>query len=76
MFRKPCRLQTDGRTDGQTGGQGESSIPLYNFVGRGITTYFRKLMFSKIQNWQVGLTILEEGFSQKFFFLSVVIDSL
>ena len=30
MLRKPCRLQTDGRTDGQ----GESSIPP-NFVGRG-----------------------------------------
>ena len=31
MLRKPCRLQTDGRTDGQ----GESSIPPSNFVGRG-----------------------------------------
>ena len=31
LLRKPCRLQTDGRTDGQ----GESSIPLSNFVGRG-----------------------------------------
>ena len=30
MLRKPCRLQTDGRTDGQ----GESSIPPSNFVGR------------------------------------------
>ena len=27
MLRKPCRLQTDGRTDGQTDGRGESSIP-------------------------------------------------
>ena len=36
MLRKPCRLQTDGRTDGQD----ESSIPPppppSNFVGRGI----------------------------------------
>ena len=31
MLRKPCRLQTDGRTDGQ----GESSIHPSNFVGRG-----------------------------------------
>ena len=33
MLRKPCRLQTDGQTDGQ----GESSIPPppSNFVGRG-----------------------------------------
>ena len=31
MLRKPCRLQTDRRTDGQ----GESSIPPSNFVGRG-----------------------------------------
>ena len=27
MLRKPSRLQTDGRTDEQTDGQGESSIP-------------------------------------------------
>ena len=31
MLRKPCRLQTDGQTDGQ----GESSIPPSDFVGRG-----------------------------------------
>ena len=31
MLRKPCRLQTDGRTDRQ----GESSIPPSNFVGQG-----------------------------------------
>ena len=31
MLRKPCRLRMDGRTDGQ----GESSIPPSNFVGRG-----------------------------------------
>ena len=37
MLRKPCRLQTDGRTDGQ----GESSIPPSNFVGRG---YKKKTM--------------------------------
>ena len=39
MLRKPCQLQTDGRRDGRTDrrtdGQGESSIPLTNFVGRG-----------------------------------------
>ena len=36
MLRKPCRLQTEGwRTDGRTDGQGESSIPPSNFVGRG-----------------------------------------
>ena len=42
MLRKPCRLQTDGRTDGQ----GESSIPPPpppNFVGRG---------YNKIQTQQ------------------------
>ena len=32
MHRKPCRLQTYGRTDGQS----ESSIPPSNFVDRGI----------------------------------------
>ena len=34
MLRKPCRLQTDGRTDGQT----DKANPVYppsNFVGRG-----------------------------------------
>ena len=34
MLRKPCRLQTDGRTDGQT----DKVNPVYppsNFVGRG-----------------------------------------
>ena len=35
MLRKPCCLQTDGRTDGRMDGQGESSIPPSNFVGRG-----------------------------------------
>ena len=35
MLRKPCRPQTDGRTEGQTDGHGESSIPPSNFVGRG-----------------------------------------
>ena len=35
MLRKPCRLQTDGRTDRRTDGQGESSIPPSNFVERG-----------------------------------------
>ena len=35
MLRKPCRLQTDGQTDRRTYGQGESSIPPSNFVGRG-----------------------------------------
>ena len=35
MLRKPCRLQADRRTDGRTDGQGESSIPPSNFVGRG-----------------------------------------
>ena len=39
MLRKPCRLQTDGRTDGQ----GESSIPPSNFVGRGY--YLRAFAF-------------------------------
>ena len=38
MLRKPCRLQTDGRTDGQ----GESSIPPSNFVGRGYNYFNRK----------------------------------
>ena len=32
---KPCRLQTDGWTDRRTDGQGESSIPPSNFIGRG-----------------------------------------
>ena len=35
MLRKPRRLQTDRRTYVQTDGQGESSIPPSNFVGRG-----------------------------------------
>ena len=35
MLRKPCRLQTDGRTDGQV----ESSIPPSNFVGRGYNNW-------------------------------------
>ena len=47
MLRKPCRLQTDGRTDGRTDrrtdGQGESSIPPSNFVGRGYNK--TKLLF-------------------------------
>ena len=38
MLRKPCRLQTDGRTDRRTNGQTDKVNPVYppsNFVGRG-----------------------------------------
>ena len=35
MLRKPCRLQTDRRTDGQ----GESNLLPSNFVGWGIITF-------------------------------------
>ena len=38
MLRKPCRLQTDGRTDGPTDGRTDKVNPVYppsNFVGRG-----------------------------------------
>ena len=38
MLRKPCRLQTDGRTDRRTDGQTDKVNPVYppsNFVGRG-----------------------------------------
>ena len=35
-FYLTARLQTDGRTDGQTHGQGDSSIPPPNFVAGGI----------------------------------------
>ena len=38
MLRKPCRLQTDGRTDRRTDGQTDEVNPVYppsNFVGRG-----------------------------------------
>ena len=52
MLRKPCRLQTDGRTDRRTDGQGESSIPPYNFVGRGYNKW----------NCTVGLTVKTLGY--------------
>ena len=47
MLRKPCRLQTDGRTDGwmdgRTDGQGESSIPPPpTSLGGGIIIFFNK----------------------------------
>ena len=38
MLRKPCRLQTDGRTDRRTDGRTDKVNPVYppsNFVGRG-----------------------------------------
>ena len=35
-FYLTARLQTDGRTDRQTDGQGDSSIPPPNFVAGGI----------------------------------------
>ena len=45
MLRKPCRLQTDGRTDRRTDGQTDKVNPVYppsNFVGRG----YKKLLKS------------------------------
>ena len=38
MFRKPCRLQTDGGTDGGMDGRTDKVNPVYpnsNFVGPG-----------------------------------------
>ena len=45
MLRKPCRLQTDGQTDGRT----DKVNPVYppsNFVGRGIITKVSHQLFS------------------------------
>ena len=53
MLRKQCRLQTGGRMDGQTDGQGESSVPPYNFVGRGYNKW----------KCTVGLTVKTLGYS-------------
>ena len=39
MLRKPFRLQTDGRTDGQTDEQGESSIPPLQLRWAGYNKY-------------------------------------
>ena len=43
MLRKPCRLQTDGRTDEQTDRRTDKVNPVYppsNFVGRGYNDFF------------------------------------
>ena len=45
MLRKPCRLQTDGWTDGR---QGESSIPSSNFVGRGYKKVTQHALFHQV----------------------------
>ena len=45
MLRKPCRLQTDGRTDRRTDGQTDKVNPVYppsNFVGRGYNNTVQK----------------------------------
>ena len=47
-LRKPCRLQTDGQTDRQDG-QGDSSMPPTNFVGRGYKNLFIKITGSNGQ---------------------------
>ena len=50
MLRKPCRLQTDGRTDRRTDGQTDKVNPVYppsNFVGRGYNNYTVKSYYSK-----------------------------
>ena len=56
MLRKPCRLQTDGRTNGRmdrrTDGQGESSIPPSNFVGRGYKKW--RLIYEKLFEIIIG----------------------
>ena len=57
MLRKPCRLQTDGQTDGRT----DKVNPVYppsNFVGRGykdLTLYFG--LFSFQIRWLVQMII-------------------
>ena len=43
MLRKPCRLQTDGRTDGRT----DKVNPVYppsNFVGRGYKNTYNRIL--------------------------------
>ena len=51
MLRKPCRLQTDGRTDGQT----DKVNPVYppsNFVGRG----YKKPLVLKREKKNIPMT--------------------
>ena len=48
MLRKPCRLQTDGRTDRRTDGRTDKVNPVYppsNFVGRGYNKVWDEITY-------------------------------
>ena len=60
MLRKPCRLQTDGRTDRRTDGQTDKVNPVYppsNFVGRGYKNVICRM--SAHQWFQINLLSLK-----------------
>ena len=51
MLRKPCRLQTDGRTDGRP----DKVNPVYppsNFVGRGYNNIFIEVSSLGRDQWE------------------------
>ena len=51
MLLKPCRLQTDGRTDGQTYGQGESSIPPLQLLWAGAWWIDEWMSMKEMEMW-------------------------
>ena len=74
MLRKPCRLQTDGRTDGRTDKVNPVYPPPPTLLGGGIMKYKYMLMFPKIisQLYHTPeITLLHVYKHQIFFFLCV-----
>ena len=63
MLRKPCRLQTDGRTDGQTDRQGESNIPPPTSLGVGIIR--QTLRPNNVSKYQCSLNTWNKAISKR-----------
>ena len=59
MLRKPCRLQTDGRTDRRADGQTDKVNPVYppsNFVGRGCNNHLYYLYNGNVSKFSQYVT--------------------
>ena len=55
--------------DGQTDGQGESSIPLSNFLGRGYRNTCYALMSTVLHSWVVARDVVKEGHVHASFYI-------
>ena len=75
MLRKPCRLQTDGRTDGRMDGQGESRILPPTSLGEGIMmTPITDTLKCRVRFMEVRIKVSEMWFFFKAVYASLIAE--